>query len=92
MRPADPDGVFYAWTRLAAAGNLRSSDTFHQEEDRTMGLFRRKQLNEEEGERCPNCRERVPEGADICMMCGLRLTPFRGRTREPDAKRRVASG
>ena len=57
-----------------------------------MGLFRRKQLNGEEGERCPNCRERVPDGADICMMCGLRLTPLRGRAREPDAKRRVASG
>ena len=57
-----------------------------------MGLFRRKQdVSEEEGERCPNCRERVPKGADVCMMCGLRLTPVRGRAHEPHAERRVTS-
>jgi hypothetical protein len=40
-------------------------------EGETMGLFRSKQLTEKEDERCPNCRERVPEGAVTCMMCGL---------------------
>jgi predicted amidophosphoribosyltransferase len=38
-----------------------------------MSLFRRKQQSEEEDERCPNCRERVPEGAATCEMCGLDL-------------------
>jgi hypothetical protein len=47
-----------------------------------MGLFRRKQLNEEDDERCPNCRERVPEGAVTCMMCGLALEPVREPSRD----------
>ena len=52
-----------------------------------MGLFRRKQLNEEDDERCPNCRERVPEGAVACVMCGLALEPVRDAARDSEAKR-----
>lgn len=51
-----------------------------------MGLLRRKQVGDEEVERCPNCRERVPEGAVECMMCGLRLQPVRGASADPGAK------
>jgi hypothetical protein len=56
-----------------------------------MGLFRSKQLTEEEDERCPNCRERVPEGAVTCMMCGLPLEPVRDASRYAEAKRPVTS-
>jgi hypothetical protein len=58
----------------------------------TMGLFRRKQLHEEDDERCPNCRERVPEGAVKCMMCGLALEPVRGTSRDARMTRPVSSG
>jgi hypothetical protein len=49
-----------------------------------MRLFRRKAITEHEGERCPRCRERVPEGADECLMCGVDLRPLRGES--PDRK------
>ena len=42
-----------------------------------MRLFRRKATSEYEGERCPRCSERVPEGADRCLMCGVDLRPLR---------------
>ena len=42
-----------------------------------MGLFRRKTTVEDEGDRCPRCTERVPEGAGECAMCGLDLRPLR---------------
>ena len=44
-----------------------------------MRLFGRKKLQpfDDGSERCPRCREHVPEGAGECMMCGLALTPFR---------------
>ena len=42
-----------------------------------MRLFRRKATSEDEGERCPRCSERVPEGADRCLMCGVDLRPLR---------------
>ena len=54
-------------------------------------MLRRKKLTEEEGERCPNCRERVPEGAVVCMMCGLRLEPVRDASRDAEAKRPATS-
>jgi hypothetical protein len=38
-----------------------------------MRLFRRRRVDEPEGTRCPQCGERVPEGADECMMCGADL-------------------
>jgi hypothetical protein len=38
-----------------------------------MGLFRRKDTSESEAERCPYCREPVPDGAVECMMCGAAL-------------------
>ena len=56
-----------------------------------MALFRRKQLSEQDDERCPNCRERLPEGAVTCMMCGLALEPVRDASREPGAKRPARS-
>ena len=52
-----------------------------------MRVFRRKRLPLDDGaERCPRCRERVPEGAVECMMCGLALIAFR----EADPTRTVA--
>jgi hypothetical protein len=51
-----------------------------------MGLFRRKRLGEEEDERCPNCRERVPDGAGTCRMCGLALEPLRDASRQLEPK------
>jgi hypothetical protein len=42
-----------------------------------MRFFRRKRLDDDDTERCPRCREAVPEGAAECMMCGLPLEPFR---------------
>ena len=38
-----------------------------------MRFFRRKPTSEEQRERCPYCREPVPEGAVDCMMCGATL-------------------
>ncbi len=38
-----------------------------------MGLFRRKQKVEEEPDRCPVCRERLPADADECRMCGANV-------------------
>ena len=38
-----------------------------------MRLFKRKP-EIDDVPRCPNCRERVPEGATQCAMCGLGLT------------------
>ena len=35
-----------------------------------MGLCRRKATIQDEGERCPRCAERVPEGASECAMWG----------------------
>jgi rRNA maturation endonuclease Nob1 len=41
-----------------------------------MRFLRRKNV-EEEPERCPLCRERVPEHADECAMCGADLRSLR---------------
>jgi hypothetical protein len=51
-----------------------------------MRLFgRQKPTLEDDTERCPRCRERVPEGATECMMCGLALVPVRTAERDgPD--------
>jgi predicted amidophosphoribosyltransferase len=45
-----------------------------------MRLFGRKETTAEHEERCPRCREHVPEGATECRMCGLALAPVRGST------------
>ena len=45
---------------------------------RGMGLFQRKATVEDEPERCPVCRERLPADADECAMCGADLRPLRG--------------
>jgi hypothetical protein len=49
-----------------------------------MGLLRRKATLEDERERCPVCRERLPGDADECAMCGADLRPLR-----PSFERRV---
>ncbi len=41
-----------------------------------MRLFRRSRVDEPENTRCPQCGERVPEGADECRMCGADLRAF----------------
>ena len=47
-----------------------------------MRLFRRKtEIND--APRCPACRERVPEGALQCAMCGRDLADV-GQTRARD--------
>jgi zinc-ribbon domain len=42
-----------------------------------MRLFGRGRSNDGIEERCPHCREPVPEGAVACMMCGVDLRPLR---------------
>ena len=38
-----------------------------------MRLFKRKSPIDDEAPRCPECHERVPEGAAACAMCGRDL-------------------
>ena len=38
-----------------------------------MGLFKRNDPLDENIQRCPVCRERVPDGAELCQMCGAPL-------------------
>jgi hypothetical protein len=51
-----------------------------------MGLFRNSAKGNDEAERCPRCRERLPEGATACMMCGVALEPLLGVLRNDEAK------
>ena len=51
-----------------------------------MRLFRRKAIVEYEGERCPHCTERVPEGASECAMCGADLRPLRSLSAGPQVE------
>ncbi len=51
-----------------------------------MGLFRRKAIIEDEGERCPRCAERVPDGASECAMCGVDLRPLRSPSAGPQVE------
>lgn len=51
-----------------------------------MGLFRKKSTAAEEAERCPHCRELLPDGAVECMMCGVALEPLRGVESSEEAK------
>jgi hypothetical protein len=51
-----------------------------------MRLFGRKAMSEDEPERCPFCREPLPDGAAECVMCGSRLphqATSKGRPAEP---------
>jgi hypothetical protein len=57
-----------------------------RDERKDMGLFRRKATVEEAPERCPVCRERLPDDADECAMCGVDLKPLR-----PSLERRVSA-
>jgi zinc-ribbon domain len=52
-----------------------------------MRFFRRKPTTNDEPERCPHCREPLPDGAIECMMCGAALEPLRAepRSRETGA-------
>jgi hypothetical protein len=56
-----------------------------------MGLFRRKTTTEDDGERCPRCAERVPDGANECAMCGIDLRPLRSSTRVTEEAKARAS-
>jgi hypothetical protein len=51
-----------------------------------MGLFRRSAQGNDEAARCPRCRERLPDGATACMMCGVALEPLLGVLRNEEAK------
>jgi rubredoxin len=55
-----------------------------------MGFFRRKASGDHDDERCPRCRERLPEGALECMMCGVTLKPAQGTPSNEEAKASVA--
>jgi hypothetical protein len=55
-------------------------------------LFRRKANTEDESERCPRCRERVPEGADECVMCGVDLRPLRRGSPDRQGEQPVRGG
>jgi hypothetical protein len=57
-----------------------------------MGIFRRKTSGHDDAERCPRCRERLPDGAVECMMCGLALEPVRGVPRTDEAKASSVDG
>ena len=52
----------------------------------TMGLFRKSARADDEAERCPRCRERLPDGATACMMCGVALEPLLGVLRSEEAE------
>ena len=56
-----------------------------------MRYFRRKAAQEDEGERCPQCGERMAERTDVCVMCGADLRPLHAsspRAREEAPKER----
>jgi predicted amidophosphoribosyltransferase len=55
-----------------------------------MRFFGRKRSNHDETERCPRCREPVPDGATECMMCGLPLEPFRAALSSEEAETQTA--
>jgi hypothetical protein len=58
-----------------------------------MGLFGRKRSEDEVEERCPHCREPLPEGAEKCVMCGIDLRPLQGWASTPQgttSPRRIA--
>jgi hypothetical protein len=75
-----PNGVFYPWTVAGLGAKLKCPP----DERRGMALFRRRATVEDEPERCPVCRERLPDNADECAMCGADLKPLR-----PVLERRV---
>jgi hypothetical protein len=54
-----------------------------------MRFFQRKR-SDDDTERCPRCRELVPEGAAECMMCGLPLKPFRATLSAEEPKPQTA--
>jgi hypothetical protein len=39
-----------------------------------MRLFKRKPEVEDDAVRCPECHERIPDGAVVCAMCGYELS------------------
>ncbi len=56
-----------------------------------MALIKRRQSTEDVAVRCPNCHERVPDGARQCTMCGQGLADVAteaARERASDAQGR----
>jgi zinc-ribbon domain len=51
-----------------------------------MRFLRRKSTKDDEPERCPNCREPVPDGAIECMMCGATLESLRPMPRSEETE------
>jgi hypothetical protein len=62
---------------MSAGGCSRQGDT--------MRLFRRKPPVDD-APRCPECRERVPDGAVECAMCGRDLRDAREHEAESAAR------
>jgi hypothetical protein len=60
-------------TRSVTWGVLCMDSQGGRGHDPAMRFFRRKPSTEVEPERCPFCREPVPDGAVECMMCGATL-------------------
>ena len=56
-----------------------------------MGLFKRKTTFEDDALRCPDCAERVPDGAAGCAMCGRDLADLSAGATE-DRFERSAEG
>lgn len=52
-----------------------------------MRLFRRKPIADAVTEGCPQCAERIPNGANECRMCGADLRPLRSSSRTPQVER-----
>jgi hypothetical protein len=74
------------------AGGERAGFTGHSIGRTPVGLFRRKTKTEDESQRCPRCRERVPEGADECVMCGVDLRPLRRGSSDRQGETPVRAG
>jgi hypothetical protein len=58
-----------------------------------MRLFGRKRRRDDVESRCPHCREPLPEGAEMCVMCGIGLRPLWERESAPQgttSPRRIA--
>jgi hypothetical protein len=51
-----------------------------------MRFFRRKPTSEIERERCPYCREPLPEEAVECVMCGATLPRSRAEEEETEER------
>ena len=48
-----------------------------------MGLFKRNTADDDAIPRCPACRERIPEDAMTCAMCGRDLADVQAPAHQP---------